>query len=260
LGLRPSVAATLVLGFGALVVIAVGAVFLITLGIAEVNTRELLRASARQHVDAVVASVSVTLAPARAQAEFLARLIGSGEIDPRDDERLQTVLLGALAAAPQTSGVAFIRTDLSMVRATRTLSSFDSKSAPVQDRTDARKVLAEAERSAGPKWGDILYVPELGDTQITLYAPVRRGNRFLGAIVSVVSIANLSRTTRFCGMLKSSMFVEMPLDNRTVVQFTVQTAITGFRGPLKVRQGRNDLKFRRDWQFCNIEPKICQYD
>jgi hypothetical protein len=85
LGLRPSVAATLVLGFGALVVIAVGAVFLITLGIAEVNTRELLRASARQHVDAVVASVSVTLAPARAQAEFLARLIGSGEIDPRDD-------------------------------------------------------------------------------------------------------------------------------------------------------------------------------
>ena len=194
LGLRPSVAATLVLGFGALVVIAVGAVFLITLGIAEVNTRELLRASARQHVDAVVASVSVTLAPARAQAEFLARLIGSGEIDPRDDERLQTVLLGALAAAPQTSGVAFIRTDLSMVRATRTLSSFDSKSAPVQDRTDARKVLAEAERSAGPKWGDILYVPELGDTQITLYAPVRRGNRFLGAIVSVVSIANLSRS------------------------------------------------------------------
>jgi hypothetical protein len=47
----------------------------------------------------------------------------------------------------------------------------------------------------------------------------------------VVSIANLSRTTRFCGMLKSSMFAEMPLDNRTVVQFAVQTAIAGFRGP-----------------------------
>jgi hypothetical protein len=22
---------------------------------------------------------------------------------------------------------------------------------------------------------------------------------------------------------------------------------------------QNDLMFRRDWQFCNIEPKICQY-
>jgi hypothetical protein len=34
-------------------------------------------------------------------------------------------------------------------------------------------------------------------------------------------------------MLKSSMFAEMPLDNRTVVQFAAQTAITGyFRLPL----------------------------
>ena len=72
-------------GFGALVVISVGAVLLITLGTAQVNTRELLRTAARQHVDSVVASVSASLAPARAQAEFLARLIGAGEIDPRDD-------------------------------------------------------------------------------------------------------------------------------------------------------------------------------
>jgi hypothetical protein len=75
----------------------------------------------------------------------------------------------------------------------------------------------------------------------------------------VVSIANLSRTTRFCGMLKSSMFAEMPLDNRTVVQFGVQTAITGFLGRLIRCRRRNDLKFRRDWQFCNIEPKMRQY-
>jgi len=32
-------------------------------------------------------------------------------------------------------------------------------------------------------------------------------------------------------MLKSSMFAEMPLDNRTVVQFAAQTAITGFFRP-----------------------------
>jgi adenylate cyclase len=215
LSLRPSVAATLVLGFGALVVIAVGAVLLITLGTAEVNTRELLRASARQHVDAVVASVSVTLAPARAQAEFLARLIGSGEIDPRDDDRLRTVLLGALAAAPQASGVAFIRTDLSTVRATRTLSSFDSRTSPARDRTDARKVLAEAERSAGPKWGEILYVPELGDTQITLYAPVRRGSHFLGAVVSVVSIANLSRSLSESSNSNSVAFI-LTEDDRVI--------------------------------------------
>jgi hypothetical protein len=56
------------------------------------------------------------------------------------------------------------------------------------------------------------------------------------------------------------MFAQMPLDNRTVVQFAAVAAIAGYSGRLKRRHGRNDLKFRRGWQFCNIEPKICQHD
>ena len=194
-----SIAATLVVGFGALVVISVGAVLLITLGTAQVNTRELLRTAARQYVDSVVASVSASLAPARAQAAFLARLIGSGEIDQADDLRLQTVMLGALAAAPQVSGVAFLRTDHSIVRATRSESGFDSGVSRGREQTRSREVLAEAERASGPQWGAILYLPDLGDTQITLFAPVRRGNRYLGAVVSVVSIANLSRSLPHAG-------------------------------------------------------------
>jgi hypothetical protein len=55
------------------------------------------------------------------------------------------------------------------------------------------------------------------------------------------------------------MFAEMPLDNRTVDQFAALAAITGFLRPLEVLPKRNDLMFRRGWQFCNIEPKICQY-
>jgi hypothetical protein len=66
--------------------------------------------------------------------------------------------------------------------------------------------------------------------------------------------------TCFCGVPKSSMFAQMPLDNRTVVQFAAQTAIAGFSGRLKRGLGRDDLKFRRGLQFCNIEPKICQHD
>jgi hypothetical protein len=56
------------------------------------------------------------------------------------------------------------------------------------------------------------------------------------------------------------MFAEMPLDNCTVVKFAAVAAIAGFSGRLRGHQGRNDLKFRRGWQFCNIEPKICQHD
>jgi hypothetical protein len=76
----------------------------------------------------------------------------------------------------------------------------------------------------------------------------------------VVSIAVMSRRTSFCGMPKSSMFADMPLDNRTVVQFTTVAAIAGFFRLLETSPSRNDLKFRRSWQFCNIEPKICQHD
>jgi hypothetical protein len=43
------------------------------------------------------------------------------------------------------------------------------------------------------------------------------------------------RVTRtcFCGRRKSSMFAEMPLDNRTVDKFAAVAAITGFLRPLE---------------------------
>jgi len=59
------------------------------------------------------------------------------------------------------------------------------------------------------------------------------------------------------------MFAEMPLDNRTVNKFAAKRAIlvatSGFSGRLELRRRRNDRMFCRGWQFCNIEPKICQY-
>ena len=55
------------------------------------------------------------------------------------------------------------------------------------------------------------------------------------------------------------MFAEMPLDNRTVEQFADLAAVTGLLRPFEFCRGRDDLMFRRGWQFCNIEPKIRQY-
>jgi len=45
---------------------------------------------------------------------------------------------------------------------------------------------------------------------------------------------------------------------RTVVELTA--AAFGLFGRLNRHRARNDLIFRRGGQFCNIEPKICQYD
>jgi hypothetical protein len=48
-----------------------------------------------------------------------------------------------------------------------------------------------------------------------------------------VSVTNRSQTTCFCGRRKSSMFVEMPLDNRTVNEFAALAATSGFFRPLE---------------------------
>jgi len=56
------------------------------------------------------------------------------------------------------------------------------------------------------------------------------------------------------------MFGEMPLDIRYVFASQPLLPSLAFSGCLKRCHGRNDLKFRRGWQFCNIEPKICQHD
>jgi hypothetical protein len=56
------------------------------------------------------------------------------------------------------------------------------------------------------------------------------------------------------------MFAEMSLDNRTVVHLRPLPPSLAFSDCLTRHQVRNDLKFRRGRQFCNIEPKICQHD
>jgi hypothetical protein len=56
----------------------------------------------------------------------------------------------------------------------------------------------------------------------------------------------------------------MSLDNRPVVELRSVVELTaaafGLFGRLNRHHARNDLIFRGGGQFCNIEPKICQYD
>jgi hypothetical protein len=65
------------------------------------------------------------------------------------------------------------------------------------------------------------------------------------------------------------MFAEMSLDNLKVVELRTAVELTaagwclfgrGLFGRFNRHRARNDLIFRCDGQFCNIEPKICQYD
>jgi hypothetical protein len=60
------------------------------------------------------------------------------------------------------------------------------------------------------------------------------------------------------------MFAAMSLDDLSGVELRTGVELTaaafGLFGRLNRHRDRNDLIFRRGGQFCNIEPKICQYD
>ena len=190
---RPSIVTVLALGFGALVFAAVASVLAIGLWSASRNTLDLLRDRADSASEALVLRTRRHLEPAQDQAAFLAALIASGELDPNDRERMADYLVGALAGTPQVRGLAFIGTDFDVLRASR------SPEGPVvglvnwSDDPEVRQQMEEARARTLPYWAELVWSQAAQSTLINLRAPVWRSGRFLGFIVSIVTVSDLSR-------------------------------------------------------------------
>src|SRR5215813_678590 len=191
-GWRPSILVVLVLGFGGLVAGAVAAVLLLALDIAKRNTNELLRETAELSIEAEVANLDHHLRPARNQVEFLANQLSAGAIPLDDDARLRDLLLGSLAAAPQLSGVAFVRDDLHSVRAGREGGTYGAVASSWLDRPEIRLALRNGSQLPGFAWGNILYIEWMHSSFILVQMPVRQAGRFRGLVMAVVSIGELS--------------------------------------------------------------------
>jgi class 3 adenylate cyclase len=191
-GWRPPISTVLVLGFGTLVAGAVAAVLLLALDVAERNTNELLRRSAELSIRAQVENLDHHLRPARNQVEFLARQLSAAAVPLDDDDRLRDLLLGSLAAAPQISGVAFVREDLRAVRAGREGGAYETGAGSWMDRPEVRLMLRDAPQLQGFAWGAILYIERAHGSFITLRTAVRQDGAFRGVVVAIVSIGELS--------------------------------------------------------------------
>ena len=104
---RPTIAVVLIFGFALLVLVAVSSVMWVALGTAQKNTIALLRQTADFSVATLIDQIGIHLGAARSQSEFLAEMIGRGEISEADRDNLSDGLLGALAAAPQVTGIGY---------------------------------------------------------------------------------------------------------------------------------------------------------
>jgi class 3 adenylate cyclase len=187
---RLPIALVLVLGLGGLTFGTVAGVLYLGLASASRNTFELTRDNIELTIDTLVLRTRQHLDPARQQAEYLARLIANGRVDPADRGRFVDYLTASLAAPPQVAGIAFVDRDFQMLRVERWPEGPRVKSADWSDDPDIRAAVGVAERAAGSYWGELFEANRR--IFINLRTPVRRDGVFVGMIVAVVSIRDLS--------------------------------------------------------------------
>ncbi|WP_051341369.1 adenylate/guanylate cyclase domain-containing protein [Azospirillum halopraeferens] len=186
------IAAVLVAGFGSLMLLAVASVLVLGLVGAGRNTFELLNDKADLALAGVEVRVRHQLDPAAEMAKFVAGLIESGDLDTGSEEALAVTLRGALAAAPQVTGVAFIAADRTGVRVGRVEGKLQTHPLDLRDADDLPDLLNGADRTT-PQWSPPTWSPEIAGSFIALFHPVRRNGAYLGQVVAAVSLGDLSR-------------------------------------------------------------------
>jgi len=189
---RVSIAITLATAIGLLVAVAAGGVLGVGVWLAHKNTFALLSANAHQSISAAANRIRQHLDPAAYQAEFIAELIETGAAHPGDRESFGRLLTGALAAAPQVDAVMFVDTRFRAFLAGRdrrldrvTLVGVDYSGDP------AIRAALRAARDA-PKWGPPVWRGNRNKTFLNHAHPVIHRGTYVGAVVAVVSVQELS--------------------------------------------------------------------
>lgn len=191
---RVSITALLVFGFAALVFVAVTSVLALSLGTAARNTFGLLEDKSRLLLSVVSKRTRQFLEPAEAQAEFVARLIERGDLDPSDRAELEGVLRASLAATPQVLATVWLDPEGWMLAIPRGedlgSDTLDWRSDPV-----GSDVMADAAGRAGggAYWGPPIHSDAAGATIVNLRRPVMDDGRFRGLVASSIAIQELSR-------------------------------------------------------------------
>ncbi|MEO1190233.1 MAG: adenylate/guanylate cyclase domain-containing protein [Pseudomonadota bacterium] len=189
-----SLSRTMTVGLALLLIISLGSSSWIAIEAARRNTYELLSSVAKLTVETVRDQIELYLYTAQEQVTFLAKMIEGGEVAPDDDARLSDIMLGALAAAPQVSGIALVRSDYTVLQAGR--SGPDGALQTIVDdwgdRVDIREAMVNAPLMADPRWRTVSWIDDFQSPQIVVAEMVRHEGRFAGFFFAVVSVQALS--------------------------------------------------------------------
>ena len=183
------------MGFGGLVAIAVATVMLISIRVAQENTDQLLQETASQRLDSAIARIDRYLQPVADDVRFLAtQFAREGDLTSTGDRNIETMMQGSLGAIPQVVAIAFVRPDLSSVRASREhdRERIGLVSGTIAGERFGPELLEAAKRVHGVAWNAAFYVQDPGVTFISALAPVSRDGQFRGVVVAAVAVDELS--------------------------------------------------------------------
>ncbi|MGH6895348.1 MAG: adenylate/guanylate cyclase domain-containing protein [Geminicoccaceae bacterium] len=190
---RLSIAAYLSLGIGSLMFLAVASVLAITLYANWRNTIELLEDKSRLLLGSLVEHTERYLGPAEVQAEFVAGLIERGELDPDRRDQLLATLRSVLAANSQVHALALFNPNGRQAAAARSDDRIEINVGSWQGDPLVAELMAKAEARgpAAAHWGPPVYAGAAG-TVLNLRRPMFRDGAFIGMVVAVVRVADLS--------------------------------------------------------------------
>ena len=190
---RISIAAALTLSLTGLVFVGAVAVLALGFGTAAVNTRTLLGDKAVLSIELVTTEVRETIDGAVNGNTYLANLIAEGHLDPSDRDRLIDYIRGTMAATPQVLGMGYLSPDYIVTRVARADQRLGVLITDGRDMPVFVQAVKEASQKKTPFWGPLLRNERVDATLLNLRTPLWRGDRFLGILVTTVTVSELSR-------------------------------------------------------------------
>jgi class 3 adenylate cyclase len=191
------------------------------------STSQLVEDLGRASLAQLTEAIESQMQPAADQARFLADLLSADQVDPHQNQRLQDLLLGSLAAVRQLRAVAYVGTDRRVVwagpdedgRGYGARVTVDSPEPQIPD------VLAQAEQRRTQFWYKPLLFNWSDGPLLMAVAPVFRDTDMIGFIAAAVSTRTASeRLARLAGSGGMVPFVLGP-DGRILLHGSIGTEV-----------------------------------
>ncbi|MEM7121747.1 MAG: adenylate/guanylate cyclase domain-containing protein [Pseudomonadota bacterium] len=178
---------------GTLVLLAAASVLVISIWSGIQSTIDLLQDQAVFAIDTVEARLEEHLIPAEDQLDFINDLIVAGRLDPNDDQQMENVLTGALAATPQVDGIIFVDTGGRLRGVGRVGGGAYWISDEYVGGPDIDALTDDIDSMQGGGWGNVVWSPGLEIAVQTIRRPVIVNGEVIGVLGVGVSIQKLSR-------------------------------------------------------------------